>query len=162
MLEMLVSAAGAAVKAADAVPVQVQGLSWGGFANWVLLAVATPAAVAVVRIYPKLKQLDNQKDSSLRADMLVMLQHRDARISELEKAAVEDQKRCAADMLAMEKRHDAEMESMQRRHDAAISELKGEMMGLRRNIIQEADSGKVIQIGSNAPSTRARFGEDEK
>lgn len=98
----------------------------------------------------QMRTVKASEDSSLRADLMAMLEKRDTRISELEDDVIAERARCSA-----------EMESMQKRHDTAIAELKGEMMGLRRNIIQEADSGKIIKLGANAPKATERFGGDE-
>jgi hypothetical protein len=160
----------AAVRVANAVPVQVQGLSWGGVANWAVFAVITPLVVAFFKIWPKIKEAnnardknDNERDASMRADMLKMLEARDHRISELEKAHVEEQRRCIADMAKLDLKYSTEMSEMQKRHDAVVAELQGEIKGMRRTLLQRADSGEAIGLHSNAPTSVDKFlrGEDK-
>jgi hypothetical protein len=93
-----------------------------------------------------LRTLENAEDSSLRADLMAMVVSRDTRISQLEHDVVEERKRCAE-----------EMNAMQKRHDEAVAGLYGEIKGLRDNMIQQAKSGDVLRVHANAPMSVDKF-----
>lgn len=140
----------AAAHVTPSVPVTVQGLSWGGLANWALLAVITPLAIGFFKIWPKLRQLNNESDASLRNDLM-------ARIDTLEKQMSEERRECNTRLDAMQRAHEARLDAMQKQHETENAALQGEIKGLRDSIMQTARSGAAVMMHANAPTSEAKF-----
>lgn len=114
--------------------------AWGTF----IIACLGFAGIIARQFVPWLKQRDDS-DASLRGDLMKLLHDNQVassvRITELERALVDERVRCAGDMTAM-----------QHRHDEQIANLHGEIKGLRDNLIQQGRSASsMITLGANAP-----------
>lgn len=121
----------------------------GGAGVWVLVFLF---GVTLVKAWPALAKLKNDSDASLRADLLKLLAVRDARIAALEAKLLEQQVSFDKQMMA---------ERAQCREE--IDELRAEIAGLHRQIIQNSrTTAQMIGDPGTAPTTAAKLKEDGK
>lgn len=88
---------------------------------WTLVALV---AVALVRVWPRLREINVQADDSLRAQLLARIGTLEARANTLEKSLYDQQERHAVELRTMQQQHGAELRKMDARHHGEMQLLR--------------------------------------
>jgi ElaB/YqjD/DUF883 family membrane-anchored ribosome-binding protein len=97
----------------------VPGLTFGGAGIWTLVALVV---VWIIRIQPKMRELQNSADGSLRKDLM-------ERIDKLEKQLSEERREC-----------DREMHEMREEFRNTIKAMQQTIDGLHRQLLAQSSS----------------------
>lgn len=110
----------------------IPGLTFGGAGIWTLVALAV---VWIIRIQPKMRELQNSADGSLRKDLM-------ERIDKLEKQLLDERRQCDRELDAMR----VELRGMQQTVD-----------GVHRQLIAQSSS---LALRLTPPNTEAAAAAD--
>lgn len=112
----------------NGIPAALQYLTLSSAGVWVLVAIAITTAI---KSWPILRRIQLESDSSLRRDLL------------------EEVRKLRADVISERRSCDERIEAQDKRHSAELAELRGEVNGLRRQLLQmQQMTGQPIILDS--------------
>lgn len=140
------------------IPVTNTGWSWaasmGAIQNLLIAVLGGGGLVGVLKHLSERRKMENErsaqddtKDATLRKELSDLTDRLTARIGKLEGDVSDERRRCDEELAAVRKAHGEEMAAQRLTHADEMRDLRKQLDGLQRMIIQwQISTGQMIQV----------------